>query len=328
MAVQSSLGVQFIFTSGTTGVGSTVTVPTAAGSGTDLVSLLSLGTGTPVAGAAAETAVQAVQAVQALNDSFFGMLFTNSLRDSSDVLTLAAYVQTLPKAYFTVTQDANTIIPDDTTSYAYQSEQLGYSHTLFIYSDVDQYADASIMSTMFTVDFSGVNTVKNAKFQAMPGILPVNLTSAQLSALESVNCNTIISVKGVAFFSDGRMSGNESSQTYYFDTMHFQYWLQDYIQTNVLNLFLSKDVPYSDQGVQMEVQVLSNSLQQGVINGGLSPLLGDSNTTIPAYVVLQPPRVATIPSSQRTARISPTLQFTANGSDAINSVTINGVLTA
>lgn len=324
-------GVQFLFTSGTTGASSTVAALTAAPSplsGTDLVSLLGLGLGLAVAGANSETAVQAIQAVQALNDSFFGVLFTNSLRDTSVVLDVAAYIQTLQKTYFTVSNDSDMLDPSDTTSNCYQAKQFGYSHTMFIYTPNNEYPDASIMSILFTVNYSGVDTVKNPNFKALPGITSVSLTVAQLNALKAVNGNTIISVKGQAFFSDGRMAGNVSSQTFYFDTWHFICWLQDYIQTNMLNLYLSKsNIPYSDAGVQMEVQNLNNSLQQGVTNGGLSPLSGENNTVIPAYEVLAPPRVATIPLSQRATRISPTLQFTANGSGAINSVTIIGVLT-
>lgn len=326
--IQNSSGVQFIFTSGTAGVSSSVSVPTSALMGTDLVALLNLGTGTPIDGADAETAAEAIQAVQAINDSFFGVIFTNTLRDDVEVLSVAAYIQTQPKTFFTVTQQAAVKNPSDQTSFAYQSKQLGYSHTLFIYSDIDQYVDASIMSTMFTVDFSGTNTVKNPNFQATPGIVPVNLSTSDLNAIRAVNCNTVISVKGVSFFTDGRMSGFEKNALFFFDTMHFLYWLQDYIGTNMLNLYLSQTVPYSDTGVQMEVQNLSNSLEQGVINGGLSALSGANNTTIPAYYVLPPARVATVPLSQRSQRRSPNLQFTANGSSAINSVTINGTLTA
>lgn len=327
VATQSVSGVRFTITSGTVGPSSTITLPIAVGTGTDLVALLSLGTGTPVSGYAAETAVQAIQATAAVDNRNFGMLFTNSLRDDPEVLEVAAYVQALPKLFLTVTSDANTPVPNNQTSLAYQSKQLDYSHTLFIYTPNDQYPDASAMSTMFTVNFLGANTVKNPKFRALPGISAVNLTAAQLNALEAVNCNTIISVKRIPFFSDGRMSGLEGNATYYLDTMHFQYWLQDYIQTNVFNLFLSKTVPYTDAGVQMEIQALANSLQQGVINGGLAALLGPNNTTIPAYTITQPPRVATVPLSQRAARTSPVLQFTAQCSSAINRVTINGTLT-
>lgn len=327
--VESTSGVTFYITSGTTGLSSTVGACAAAASGADITTLLNLRTGTSVAGAPAETPVQALQAVSAINDSYFGVLFTNDLRDDPAVLTLSAYIQSVKKVFFTVTQDVNVLNPSDTTSNAYQSKQLDYTQTMYCYSDIDQYVDASIMSTMFTVDFLGVNTVKNPKFRSLPGISPVELTSSELAAIEGVNCNTVISVKNSAFFSDGRMSGNVSGATYYFDTLHFVFWLQDYIATNVLNLFLSTNtVPYSDTGVQQEVQVVANSLQQGVVNGGLSPLLdpNNANTTIPAYSIIQPARVATISSSQRNARTSPPIQFTANGSGAINRVTINGTL--
>lgn len=329
-AVPSGNSHEFFFTSGTTGLSSTVIALAAAATGTDITMLLNFRTGTAVAGAPLETAVQAMQAVSAINDAYFGTLFTNALRDTSDVLAVAAYVQSVKKTFFTVTQDPDTIVPNNATSFAYQAKQLDYTQTLFCYSDIDQYMDASIMSTMFTVDFLGVNTVKNPKFRSLPGIASVNLTSSQLGALESVNCNTAISVKGASFFSDGRMSGNVSGATYYFDTLHFVFWLDDFIATNVLNLFLSTNtVPYSDTGVQQEVQIVLNSLEQGVTNGGLSPLIdpNNSNKTISAYAVLAPARVATVPSSQRNARTSPPIQFTANGSGAINRVTINGVLT-
>lgn len=329
-AIPVTGGIQFLFTSGTTGVSSTVVALTivSPSSGTDLVALLGLNAGTAVAGANLETAVQAIQAVQALDDSFYGVLFTNSLRDDAAVLSVAGYIQTLQKTYFTVSNDINMTVTNDTTSLCYQAKQLGYSHSLFIYTPDDEYPDASLMSTMFTVNYAGVNTVKNPNFKALPGITPVSLTVAQLNAIKAVNGNTIISVKGESFFSDGRMAGDVSGATFYFDTWHGICWQQDYIQTNILNLYLSKPVvPFSDAGVQMEVQSLANSLQQGVVNGFLSPLAGENNTVIPAYVILQPARVATIPLSQRNNRTSPDLQFTANCSGAINRVTINGTVT-
>lgn len=329
VAIVSAGGVQFVFTSGTTGIASSVQVPVAAGSGTDLVALLSLGTGTPVQGADAETPVEAIQASQALDDSFYGVLFTNALRDDANMLSVAAYVQSLVKIFTTVTNDVNTLNPSDTTNIAYQIKNLGYNRTMTIYTDqIDQYPDSSIISNMFTVDFTGQNTVKTAKFQSLPGISAVDLTTSQLTAIQNNNCNTIISVKDIPFYSDGRMGGYQSGELFYIDTRHFVDWLQDYIQTNMLNLFLAQTVPYTDDGVQMEIQNLSSSLQQGVVNGGLAALLGANNKTIPAYTVLAPPRVATIPLSQRAARVSPTLQFQCTGSDAIHSVTILGTINA
>lgn len=327
--IETADGVTFYITSGTTGISSTVAACVAATTGTDITTLLNLRTGTAVIGAPAESPVQAVQAVSAIDDSYFGILFTNELRDTADVLSLSAYIESIDKVYFTVSQDDNMLNPADTTSNAYKSKQFDYTQTLYCYSDIDQYMDASIMSAMFTVDFNGVDTVKNPKFRPTPGTAPVSLTSSQLAALEGVNANTVISVKGASFFSDGRMSGQVSGATYYFDTLHLVFWLQDYIATNMLNLFLSTSkVPYSDTGVQQEVQNLSNSLQQGVVNGGLSALIDptNANKTIPAFTILQPARVATIPTSIRNARTSPPLQFTANGSSAINRVTINGTV--
>lgn len=327
--IETTSGVYFYVTSGTTGDTSTVGPCEAPATGTDITLLLNLREGVSVDGADSETPIEAVQAISAIDDSFFGVLFTKDLRDTDAVLDLAAYIQSIDKTYFTVTQDTNTLTPNNTTNRAYKAKAAGYTKTMFCYSDIDQYIDASIMSAMFTVDFSGVNTVKNPKFRPLPGITAVNLTSGQLQTLESMNCNTAISVKGATFFSDGRMSGMVGGGIYYFDTLHFIFWLKDYIATNMLNLFLSTNkVPYSDTGVQQEVQNLANSLQQGVVNGGLSPLLDPNNTdkTLPAYTILPPALVATVSASDRNARKSPPLQFTANGSGAINYVKIIGTV--
>lgn len=316
----------FIITSGTVGSLSTVTlpVPVSPATGTDLTTnaTLNLGSGTVFDGADQETALEALQAIQAINDSFYGVTYTNILRDTPDVISIASYVESLIKIFFITSNDANALTTS-TTDMIGQIDAANYNRTQGIYHDDPQYyPDVSIMSSLFTVDFLGTNTVKDLAFKPTPGIPAVQMTQTQYNNLISKNGNSVVLINGITMYLRGTMGSGR-----YADIQQGADWLQNYITVNVLNVLVNNPTktPYTDPGVATLEKAVKNSLQQGVVNGFLAEQVDTDGTVIPAYTT-SVPRVITVPESQKIARIAPDIQFTSNAAGAIEKAGVNGVV--
>lgn len=318
--------VYFYITSGVTGSSSSIQVaqPVSGGLGTDVSSLLGLNIATELLpGFNSETPVEALTAIFAVNEGEYGVTFTDSLRDSSDVINVANFIEAQTKIYGTTTNDPNTLDSGSTTDVMYELKALGLNRTYCVYHDnAAFYPEVSIMSNMFTVDFaSATSSVKTAAFKPVPGITAADVDAADVQVIQTKNGNTVVEMGNLTFYFDGTMSSGR-----FFDIQQFIDWLQNYIQVNLANLLISSAIiPYTDAGTALLESNVRASLQQGVNNGGLSAGTDAQGNNIPAFTT-SVPRVATVPLNQRVNRISPPISFTANASNGIQQVTVNGTI--
>ena len=318
--------IYFYITSGVTGSSSSIQVaqPVSGGLGTDISSLLGLNIATKLLpGYNSETPVAALGAISTVNDGYYGTTFTDSLRDSADVINVAAYIEARTKLYGTTTNDPNTLDSGSTTDVMYELKALGLNRTYCVYHDqAAYYPEVSIMANMFTVDFdSSTSSVKTACFKPVPGIPAANVDAADVQVIQAKNGNTVVEMGNLTFYYDGTMSSGR-----FFDIQQFIDWLQNYIQINLANLLItSAIVPYTDAGTSLLESNVRASLQQGVNNGGLSAGTDAQGNNIPAFTT-SVPRVATVPLNQRVNRIAPPISFTANSSNGIQQVTVNGTI--
>lgn len=329
-ATCANTGGHFVITSGSTGTSSSVSLitPVTGGTGTDITTTgtlnLALGVATP--GYAADTSItDSLEAVYAVDNNWFGLAFTKEMRDSADVIEAAEWVEDHNILYATVTNDPDTYDQLSTTDIAAELQADGFTQTETIYHDQENYyLDVGILSIMLTVNWNGLDTTKTQNNQQIIGIPAANINSNQLSIIQSKNCNTIIKQKNVSLFVNGKMANGQ-----YFDTYQGMFWLQDTIQTNVLAVLVNppngSKVPYTDSGMATIEKALRQSLQQGVNNGYLSPLINDDGSITPAYTTTVP-RVADVPVSQRVTRIAGPFQFTGQLANAIHRVQIVGIL--
>lgn len=325
-ATVQSVNGGFLITSGTTGATSLVTlpIPVVPPTGTDLtvITALNLGSGTEFTGADQETAVEAIQAVQAVNDSWYGMLFTNVIRAVvAEVINVATYLESIVKVFGTTSNDPNTITTA-TTDLASQLQILGFNRTQVVYHDDAQYyPEVSIMSESFTVNWLGTNTTLVQAFKSLPGIPFVDMTQTEYNNLLGKNANAYVKIGGVDQFQTGTLASGR-----FFDIQHGVDWLQDYITVNVLAVLVNTPkVPYTDAGAALLETAVRDSLAQSVTNGFASSLLGTDGKEIPAYTVTVP-LVSTVPEAQKIARIAPTITFTLQASGAIQKAVVNGTV--
>jgi hypothetical protein len=113
----------------------------------------------------------------------------------------------------------------------------------------------------------------------------------------------------------------------WFDTVHGTDWLQNRIETDVFNLLYQGTTPYTDVGVSMIMQRVTQALEQGVTNGLIAP----GNNANGEFLV-NGYRVTYIPTAESAAadksnRIYRGISFEAVGSGAIQKAVINGTFT-
>lgn len=325
-------GKQFIVTSSTTGISSTVSFATS-GAGTDISAQLKLTSGTAsynVTGIAAETAVAAVTILDGLTVDWYGLMTASPSVVNADHLAIAAYIQGAGNKhiYGITTQETAALLSTDTTSIGYLMKQLGYTRTCYQYSSSSPYAIASLFGRILTTDFTANNTVITLMYKQEPGVAPEDLTSSQAAALDANYYNYFAKYNNnTAIIANGQMaSGN------YFDEVYGTDWLANYIQTNVYNVLYQSPtkIPQTDPGTHILVTTIEASCSQAVNNGLLAPGVWDSqgfgdlrqgSLLSKGYYVYAPP-VATQASADRAARKSVPIQVAAKLAGAIHKSNI------
>lgn len=331
-AVISGGSTTFVITSGTTGATSVVQQATPYSSGTDLAALLGWDSGTPVYGADEETPVEALAAISAVNDNYYGIGFTAIVRDTSNTIDIAEYVESqngqgsmTAKIFGAVSNDPECYNAASTTDMLSQLQDLGLARTYATYHNDEQYyPEMSLLANMLSIDFNGTNTVKDADFKPLPGIPAVPLTLSQLNTIVSKGGNTVIAQAGLIYYTPGNMASSRP-----FDITQDVDWLTSTIQLNALTYLATTapKVPYTDGGAAGVEQNVRQSLQQGATNGMLATTNLDADGNVLPPFVTSVPLVSSIPVNQRVSRVGPPISFTAQLSGSIRKVTINGTVT-
>ena len=325
---------RFEVTSHTTGATSTVSFATTdAGVGTDISADLGLTAGfvgiIQANGIAAETAISAVT----LLDTNFGMqwfaLVVIGAADA-DHLAIAAFVEadTTKHYYGVTTQEATVLTPGDTTDIAYQLQQLGYNFTCVQYSSSNPYAVVSLLARILTTNFAGNNTTITLMYKQEPGIVPENLTTTQVNALEAKNCNVFVAYNNnTAIIEPGvSSSGN------FIDTVIGAAVMAIEIQTALYNaLYTSPNkIPQTDAGTAILTNSAAAICAQFVANGFLAPGTWTSQgfgalvtgQNVPKGYYIYAPPVSSQSQAQRTSRVSVPIQIGAKLAGAIHVVNL------
>jgi len=264
-----------------------------------------------------------LNAIEEYDDDFYGVVPDKEFRDTVDMKSIASWVQARTKVLFATTNDA--AVKKTSTqlgTVAKDIADLSLSRTMLVYGeDSSQYPCASAAGRAFTVNFRGTNTTLTLFMKKLPGITVSNLSSAQKAALEALNINAFIDVADNYLFNDGRQADGS-----WFDAIHGQDWLKNYIQTNVFNvLYLSPTkVPYTDSGVSRIVDSVIFSMEQGIRNGLLAPGFdanGDYQSA--GYAVTAIP-VSEVSDADKGSRIYGGISFSAVGAGALHNIIITG----
>lgn len=325
-------GERFTITSGTTGVGSTVSFVTPGISGTNIASQLKLTEALAryvVDGIAAETAEEAVAIMDGLQTAWYALTFGTPNITNNDHLAIAAYIQaaTNPHIYGVTSADEDILDPEDDTDIASQLKELSYTRTFVQYSEA-AYAAASFFGRALSVNFAGNNTTLTMMYKIEPGVAPADLTATEASALQDKRCNVYVNYNNdVAILQYGTMAGPA-----YFDEIHGLDWLKNQIQTNVFNLLYTTPtkIPQTDAGNQMIGTVIDAACAAGVNNGLIGP--GQWNSAgfgqlaygaflEKGYYIYIPP-ISSQAQASREARESVPIQVAVKLAGAIHTVDI------
>lgn len=336
--VWSTTGNYFQVTSPTTGASSTSAFATP-GTGFDIslqTGLSALVSGSYIAGGiAAESPLACLTTLASMTSNWYGAMFAASVPPGDpDYLACAGFINgASPSRIFGVTtQEAAALTASLNTDVASQLQALGYNRTFVQYSSSNPYACAAVFGRAFTVNFNGSNTLYTLKFQQEAGIVPEQLTETQAAALNQKNCNVFVNYNistgtgaSIAILQQGTMVNGT-----FFDIIHGTDWLQNALQTAILNLLLTAGtkIPQTDAGVTTLINTVTQVLQQAVANALVAPgvwngpaigaiVTGQVLST--GYYVFAPP-VATQSQAARAARQSPVIQACIKLAGAIHSV--------
>lgn len=318
---------KFKITSGTVGTSSTVSylASVSGGSGTDISgsSFLNMQSGLIIDGETAGSIVDQLTKISDKSDDWYWLTFTNELRDVSEVLDVAEYIEAKLKLYFTTSNNIDSYNSGISTDIGSLVKQSGYARTsVACYSSYpEQYPEVSLAARMAAVDFYAPDSVITAAYKNLPGVTAENLTSNQLKALNDKYIGALVVMGGRRVYFEGKTGSGE-----YIDIINNTDWLEVDMRSEVFNLIVdSNKVPFDDLGIQKIGAAMTRSLNRGVFNGMLAGGFDDDGNTIPAFKVTLP-RSFDVPAVDKAARLLRGVIFTGTYSGAIHFVRISGTL--
>jgi Protein of unknown function (DUF3383) len=313
-------GQRFNIESTSTGVSSTLSYATPAGTGQDISAMLKLtqaaGASVPVDGAPPETPLACAVALR-MHPEWYALTFaleTDILQ--TDYLAVANFIEGCsPQSIFCyTTQDTRVLDPTVTNDLASQLKDETLSRTFGQYSSANLYAVCSLFGRFATVDYQANNTVITGKFKQEPGVMGEQLTETQAATLKTKRCNVYV------FYSNDAAIVQEAHMAngYFIDERIGMDWLANQIQTDLFNALYTAltKIPQTDPGVHVLVTTVTNSCHLGVVNGLIAPgqwngpPIGQISTgqQLPTGYYVFAPTVASQPQSIREQRIAPTIQ--------------------
>ncbi len=163
---------------------------------------------------------------------------------------------------------------------------------------------------------------ETAAFKSVSGIQPCNITSDQMRLLDEANINYILQIGNKTLTMNGITIGGEWA-----DVMRFKAWLQNDMQTRVVNLFVTNPkVPFTDPGIALIQNQMIASLKAGQTRGGIAPSeYDDDGNEIPGFTT-SVPLAADISAADKASRNLRDCKFRARLAGAIHFVEIEGSL--
>jgi hypothetical protein len=208
--------------------------------------------------------IAALYAVVTPNVYPYGIIVCSHV--ASDILQVAAYVETLLAVYVTATLDAG-VLSNTSGNVMAVLMGLAYDRTMIMYSAQANTngPDGAWMGYMLpTTPGTG-----NWAMKTLVGVTPDNLTPTQIANILANNGNIYVTIGGNGTTLYGITPGGE-----YFDVTIFLDWLASTIQTNIIAIEtdpLNLKIPYTNQGIAMLESGIASAFKQGQDNNGLAP---------------------------------------------------------
>ena len=300
-----------------TAVGDTVEIAWISTVGSvELLTNLQWGTISPLA--ASSAVADDLDAILDEDSAWYGLVLTERVK--ADQLKAAEWTEANDRLFITATDEADVLNPSLSTDLISVLKNTRYFRTAVLYhtNAATEYPDAAWAGRVFTIQ-PGAETWA---LKSLASVTPSPLTSTQKQTVVNKGGNTFEFYQAqIALTNPGKVAAGE-----WIDVIRFRDWLKDTIQVNMVQMMINRDkVPYTDAGIQLCVNNLRKSLQEGQNVGGIAPdELDANNNTVPGFVITYPRSVELAPSIKASRALS--LGFTARLAGAIHVVEITGAL--
>lgn len=268
--------------------------------------------------AAGSAVADDLDAINDIDRDWYGLVMTERVKQTQ--LDAAAWVESNEKLFVTASAEAAILTQGDSTDIVSMLKALNYFRTAILYhaNAATEYPDAAWIGRVFTIQ-PGAETwaLKN-----LASITVVKLSTTDANTIKTKGGNTFESYsQNVAITNPGKVVAGE-----WIDVIRFRDWLKDQIQVNMVSMLINRDkVPYTDQGIQLCVNNLRMSLQNGQNVGGIAPdELNSEGESVPGYTITYP-RSSEVSQVTKATRILH-LSFTGRLAGAIHAVEVTGTL--
>lgn len=250
------------------------------------------------------------QEAVAAEDSFYGVIVTSHV--ASDILQVAAYIESQLLVYVTATADAG-VLTNQAGNIMAALKALSYDRTMILYSAQANTngPDGAWMGYMLPT----TPGVGNWAMKTLVGVVADNLNPTQIGNILSNNGNIYVIIGGNGTTLYGIAPGGE-----FFDVTIFLDWLASTIQTGIIAVEtdpLNLKIPYTNKGIAMLENPIRGALQEGQDNQGLA-----AGWTVFA------PDVNSVPEIDKRDRTLNNTGFNAVLAGAINKINIQGFVSA
>lgn len=300
-----------------TAVGNTVEVAWIGAVGAiELKSNLSWGVISPLASGTA--VADDLTAILNEDQGWYGLVMTERVKATQ--LAAAEWTEANDRLFITATDEADVLNPSLTTDLISTLKNTRYFRTAALYhkNAATEYPDAAWAGRVFTIKPGG----ETWALKGLASVTPSPLTATNRQTIIAKGGNTFEFYQSqVALTNPGKTAAGE-----WIDVIRFRDWLKDTIQTNMVAMMINRDkVPYTDAGIQLCVNNLRKSLQEGQNSGGIAPdELDASGNSVPGFVMTFP-IAADVPANVKASRVLD-IGFTARLAGAIHVVNITGSL--
>ena len=263
-----------------------------------------------------------LDAIVNADNGWYGLMEVSHVK--ADQLLVAAWAEANKKIYFAGSQEAiiiSTTDLADTTSLAAVLKAASYARTAVIFTEAadTEFPEAAAFGKVLPKD-PGSYVLK---FKTLSGITADNLTDTEIKNATDKYVNIYTEVGGVNIVQNGQVSANE-----WIDTIIFADWLESRIKESVYGGLVNNDkIPFTDGGIAAIESLVGGPLELGQTRGGISPFAKDSEGNQIGGYIVRVPKLEDVPTADKLARNLPDVTFTAWLAGAIQSTTINGILT-
>ncbi len=240
------------------------------------------------------------------DDDWYGLQLDS--QSKTEVVAAAAWIETQRKIQTYASQDSGILDAVVTTDIMSTLQTAGYARTFGLYHPRPMtYSGARWVGEMFPKDPGSATW----KFKALSGIDTVDLTAAEVTAIEDKDGNTYQEIGGVGITAQGVTAAGE-----FIDITRGVDWLTVRLQERIFGSLVNADkVPFTDPGISVIESDVRAQLQEAID----STLLAAD----PAPVVTVP-KAAAVSAPLKAARSLPSVEFSAELAGAIHDVSVTG----